>query len=38
MTKDLNEGVRGQIIVVSNEGLSQRKIAEKVGVSKGAVQ
>ena len=38
MAKDLSEGVRGQIIALSNEGLSQRKIAEKVGVSNGAVQ
>ena len=38
MAKDLSEGVREQIIALSNKGLSQRKIAEKVGVSKGAVQ
>ena len=38
MAKDLSEGVRGQIIALSNEGLSQRKIAEKLGVSKGGVQ
>ena len=38
MAKDLSEGVRGQIIALSNEGLSQRIIAEKVGMSKGAVQ
>lgn len=38
MAKDLSEGLRGQIIALNNEGLSQRKIAEKIGVSKGAVQ
>ena len=36
MAKDLSKGVRGQIIVL--RGLSQWKIAEKVDVSKGAVQ
>ena len=38
IAKDLSEGVRGQIIALNYEGLSQRKIAERVGVSKGAVQ
>ena len=38
MVKELSEGIRGQIIALSNEGFSQRKIAEKIGVSKGAVQ
>ena len=34
----LSEGIRGQIIALSNEGYSQRKIAEKIKVSKGAVR
>ncbi len=34
--QELSEGIRGQIIALSNEGLSQRKIAEKIKVSKGA--
>ena len=38
MAKDLSEGVRGQIIVLTNEGYSQREVAAKMGVSKGAVQ
>ena len=38
MAKELSERIRGQIIALSNEGFSQRKIAEKIGVSKGAVQ
>ena len=38
MSRDLSKGIRGQIIVLSNEGMSQRKIADKVSVSKGAVQ
>ena len=35
---DLSEGVRGQIIDLTNEGYSQRQVAAKIGVSKGAVQ
>ena len=38
MAKDLSEELRGQIIALNNDGLSQRKIAGKKGVSKGAVQ
>ena len=38
MAKDLSEGVRRQIIALTNEGYSQREIAAKMGVSKGAVQ
>ena len=38
MEKELSEGKRGQIMALSNEGMSQRKIAEKLHVSKGAVQ
>ena len=38
MAKELNEAVRGQIVALSNEGFSQRQIAAKIGVSKGAVQ
>ena len=38
MAKDLSEGVRGQIIALTNEGYSQRQVAAKIGVSKGAVQ
>ena len=38
MAKDLSEGVRGQIIALTNEGYSQREVAAKIGVSKGAVQ
>ena len=38
MAKELSEGVRGQIVALSNEGFSQRQIAAKIGVSKGAVQ
>ena len=36
--KELSEGMRGQIITSGNEGFSQRKIAEKIELSKGAVQ
>lgn len=38
MANELSEGIRGQMIALSNEGLSQRKIAEKIKVSKGPVQ
>ena len=38
MAKELIEGLRGQIIALSNEGYSQRTIAKKIMVSKGAVQ
>ena len=38
MAKDLSEGVRGQIIALTNEGYSQQEVAAKMGVSKGAVQ
>ena len=38
MAKDLSEEVRGQIIALTNEGYSQREVAAKMGVSKGAVQ
>ena len=38
MAKDLSEGVRGQIIALTNEGYSQRQVAARIGVSKGAVQ
>ena len=38
MAKELSEGLRGQIIALSNEGYSQRTIAKKIMVSKGAVQ
>ena len=38
MSRDLGEGVRGQIIALNNKDMSQPKIAEKVSVSKGAVQ
>ena len=38
MVKELSEAIRGQIIASSNEGFSQRKIAAKIKVSKGAVQ
>ena len=37
MAKDLSEGVRGQIIALTNEGYSQRQVAAKIGVSKGPV-
>ena len=37
MAKDLSEGVRGQIIALTNEGYSQPEAAAKMGVSKGAV-
>ena len=37
MSRDLSERIRGEIIELSNEGMSQRKIADKVSVSKGAV-
>ena len=30
MSRDLSERIRGQIIALSNEGMSQRKIADKV--------
>ena len=30
MSRELSEGIRGQIIALSNEGMSQRKIADKV--------
>ena len=38
MPKELSEGIRGQIVALSGEGLSQRRIAEKIKVSKRAVQ
>jgi IS30 family transposase len=38
MAKDLSEGIRGQIIALRNECYSQRQIAARIGVSKGAVQ
>ena len=38
MAKELSEGIRDQIIALSNEGYSQRTIAKKIMVSKGAVQ
>ena len=38
MAKDLSEGVRGQIIALTNEGYSQQEVAAKMGVSKGAEQ
>ena len=38
ISSDLSEGIRGQIIALSNEGMSQCKIADKVSVSKDAVQ
>ena len=38
MSRDLSEGIWGQIITLSNEGMSQCKIADEVSVSKGAVQ
>ena len=38
MAKELSEGIRGQIIALSNEGYSQCTIAAKIKVSKGAVQ
>ena len=38
MAKELSEGIRGQIIALSNKGFSQRKIAAKIKLSKGAVQ
>ena len=38
MANKLSKGLRGQIIPLSHEGFSQRQIAEKIGVSKGAVQ
>ena len=38
MAKDLSEGVRGKIIALTNEGYSQREVAAKMGVSKGAAQ
>ena len=38
MAEDLSEGVRGQIISLINEGYSQRQVAAKITVSKGAVQ
>ena len=38
MPKEFWEGVRGQMIALSNEGVSQRKIATKFNISKGAVQ
>jgi transposase len=38
MAKDLSKRIRGQIIALRNEGYSQRQIAAKIGVSKGAVQ
>ena len=38
MFRDLSAGTRGQIIALSNKGMSQRKIAHKLSVSKGAVQ
>ena len=31
MAKELSEGIRGQLIALSNEGFSQHKIAEKIG-------
>ena len=37
MAKELSEGLRGQIIALSNEGYSQQ-IAKKIMVSKGAFQ
>ena len=38
MSSDLREGIRGQIIALINEDMSQCKIADKVSVSKDAVQ
>ncbi len=38
MAKDLSEGVRGQVIALTNEGYSQRQVAAKLRVSKCAVQ
>ena len=38
MAKELSEGIRGQIIALSNEGFLQRTIAEKIKLSKSAVQ
>ncbi|XP_028418798.1 uncharacterized protein LOC114544324 [Dendronephthya gigantea] len=38
MPKDLSEGVRGQIIALTNEGYSQQQVAAKLGASKGGVQ
>ena len=38
MSSELGEGLRGQIVALSQEGMSQRQIAAKVEVSKGAVQ
>ena len=38
MSRDLSEGTRGQIIALSNKGMSHGKIAHKVSVPKGAVQ
>ena len=38
MAKELSEGIRDQIIALSDEGYSQRTIAKKIMVSKGAVQ
>jgi transposase len=34
----LREGISGQVIALRNEGYSQRQIAAKIGVVKGAVQ
>ena len=38
MANELSEGIRGQIIASSNEGFSQRKMAEKIKLSKRAVK
>ena len=38
MANELSEGMRGLIIALSYEGMSQRKIADEVKVSKGTVQ
>ena len=38
MAKEISEGIRGQIIALSNKGFLQRKIAAKIKLSKGAVQ
>lgn len=37
MAKELSEGVRGQIVALSNERLSKRKTAEKIKGSKCVV-
>lgn len=37
-TKELTEGTRGQVVALNNDGLSHRKIAEKLRISKSGVQ